>query len=42
MLAAERPIDEIQPVTHPAQVLPEVEPLARIHRFQVAGLDGLD
>ena len=40
MLAAERPFDEIQPVTHPAQVLPEVETVARIQRLEVAGFDG--
>jgi hypothetical protein len=40
MLAAERPFDEIQPIAHPAQVLPEVETVARVQRLEVAGLNG--
>ena len=39
-LPIQRPFDEMQPVTHPAQVLPEVEAFARIHRLEVAGFDG--
>ena len=41
MLAAERPFDEIQPVVHPAQVLPEVETVARIQRLEVARFNRL-